>query len=111
MCAPTRLERQVAFLDSNPLVGLVGCGVYDNIDASGAVLYTSYLPEDNETIQRTLVERWCFLHPSIMFRRALYERVGGYREEFEPAEDHDLFCASWSNARRITSANVSSATG
>jgi glycosyltransferase involved in cell wall biosynthesis len=90
VCAPNRLERQVAFLDANPLVGLVGCGVFDNIDASGAVLYTSYLPEDNETIQRTLVERWCFLHPSIMFRRAHYESVGGYRKEFEPAEDHDF---------------------
>jgi len=90
VCAPTRLERQVAFLDTNPLVGLVGCGVYDNIDTSGAVLYTSYLPEDNETIQRTLVSRWCFLHPSIMFRRALHESVGGYRNVFEPAEDHDF---------------------
>jgi hypothetical protein len=64
--------------------------VYDNIDASGEVLYTSYLPEDNETIQQTLVERWCFLHPSIMFRRALHESVGGYRKEFEVAEDHDF---------------------
>ncbi len=90
VCAPIRLERQVAFLDANPLVGLVGCGVYDNIDANGAVLYTSYLPEDNETIQRTLVERWCFLHPSIMFRRSLLESVGGYRKAFEPAEDHDF---------------------
>jgi glycosyltransferase involved in cell wall biosynthesis len=90
VCAPTRLELQVAFLDAHPLVGLVGCGIYDNIDASGAVLYTSYLPEDNDTIQRTLVKRWCFLHPSIMFRRELYERVGGYRKEFECAEDHDF---------------------
>jgi hypothetical protein len=69
---------------------LIGCGVYDNIDESGAVLYTSYLPEDDETIQRTLIERWCFLHPSIMFRRELYELVGGYRTEFDAAEDHDF---------------------
>lgn len=90
VCSPARLERQVAFLDSNSLVGLVGCGVFDNIDASGQVLYTSYLPQDNETIQQSLLERWCFLHPSIMFKRALQERVGGYRKAFEPAEDHDF---------------------
>jgi glycosyltransferase involved in cell wall biosynthesis len=88
--APARLDLQAAFLESNPLVGLVGCGVYDNIDTTGAVLYTSYLPEDNDTIQQTLVERWCFLHPSIMFKREIYERVGGYRKEFEGAEDHDF---------------------
>ena len=90
VCALTRLERQVTFLDANPLVGLVGCGIYDNIDVNGAVLYTSYLPEDNDTIQRTLVERWCFLHPSIMFRSELHQTVGGYRKEFEGAEDHDF---------------------
>jgi glycosyltransferase involved in cell wall biosynthesis len=90
VCAPTRLERQVAFLEAHPEVGLVGCGVYDNIDASGEVLWTSVLPEDNETIQRTLTERWCFLHPSIMFRKTLQELVGGYRTAFEPAEDHDF---------------------
>ena len=80
----------MSFLDTHPSVGLVGCGVYDNIDSDGVVLYTSYLPEDSETIQTTLLERWCFLHPSIMFRRALLERVGGYRHEFEVAEDHDF---------------------
>jgi glycosyltransferase involved in cell wall biosynthesis len=88
--APSRLEIQVSFLDSHPDVGLVGCAVYDNIDDQGSTLYTSYLPEDNDTIQRTLVERWCFLHPSIMFRREVCERVGGYRNEFDVAEDHDF---------------------
>lgn len=90
VCAPTRLERQVAFLDAHHLVGVVGCAFYDNIDVSGAVLHSSYAPEENEAIQRTLMERWCLLHSSLMFRRALYERVGGYRKEFEPAEDHDF---------------------
>jgi len=87
---PTRLQRQVEFLDAHPAVGLVGCGVYDNVDASGTVLYTSFLPEDNETIQRALMQRWCFLHSSILFRRSLYQAAGGYRTAFEPAEDHDF---------------------
>ena len=90
VCAPTRLEKQVEFLDAHLPVGLVGCGVYDNIDASGAVLYTSFLPADNQAIQHALMERWCFLHSSIMFRRSLYQAAGGYRTAFEPAEDHDF---------------------
>jgi hypothetical protein len=36
------------------------------------------------------MERWCFLHPSITFRKELSKIVGGYRQAFEPAEDHDL---------------------
>ena len=90
VCAPERLARQVEFLDANPAVGVVGCGIYDNLDAAGTVLYTSVLPEDNETIQRTMMERWCFLHSSIMFRKALFLSCGGYRPAFEPVEDHDF---------------------
>jgi glycosyltransferase involved in cell wall biosynthesis len=90
VCAPNRLERQIAFLDANPMVGLVGCGLYDNIDVTGAVLYTTYLPQYNEAIQNALVQRWCFLHPSVMFRRALLGEAGLYRKEFEGAEDHDF---------------------
>ena len=90
VCAPTRLERQLVFLEGHTEVGIVGCGLYDNIDTVGAVLYTSCLPEDNDEIQRTLVEQWCLLHPSIMFRRSLFSLVGGYRKEFEGAEDHDF---------------------
>jgi glycosyltransferase involved in cell wall biosynthesis len=87
---PLRLAVQVKFLDEHPAVGLVGAGVYDNIDVQGSVLYVSHLPEDNETIQRTLTEQWCFLHPSIMFRARLLDQTGGFRKEFEPAEDHDF---------------------
>jgi glycosyltransferase involved in cell wall biosynthesis len=90
VCAPTRIERQVEFLQAHPAVGLVGCGIYDNIDAIGAVLYTSFLPETNEAIQRALMTRWCLLHSSIMFRKVLQQAVGGYRTAFEPAEDHDF---------------------
>ncbi len=90
VCAPARLGRQVEYLDVHPAVGLVGCGIYDNIDSAGAVLYTSILPQDNDTIQRALMEQWCFLHSSIMFRRKLYHSAGGYRSAFEPVEDHDF---------------------
>jgi glycosyltransferase involved in cell wall biosynthesis len=90
ICAPTRLEKQVAYLDQNPTVGLVGCGIYDNIDVRGAVLSTSVLPKDNESIQATLLQRWCFLHSSIMFRKELREVAGNYRGIFEPVEDHDF---------------------
>jgi glycosyltransferase involved in cell wall biosynthesis len=88
--APTRLERQVAFLDSHPEVGLIGCAAYENIDQDGNVLCKTILPEDNVTIQKSLLDEWCFLHSSIMFRKSLQSIVGGYRSAFEPVEDHDF---------------------
>lgn len=90
VCIALRLERQVTFLDAHTKVGLVGCGMYENIDGNGAVLYTTHLPKANDAIQRTILQRWCFLHPSIMFRTELFNLVGGYRKVFEGAEDHDF---------------------
>jgi glycosyltransferase involved in cell wall biosynthesis len=87
---PHRLKAQVAFLESHPEIGLIGSALYDNIDDDGSILYTSILPEDNKEIQETLIRKWCFIHPSIMFRRGIIDKVGGYRKEFEVAEDHDF---------------------
>jgi glycosyltransferase involved in cell wall biosynthesis len=90
VCAPTRLERQVAFLDAHPDIGIVGCAIYENIGENGVALGSSFLPKENDSIQRAILEEWCFLHSSITFRKLLYECVGGYRPVFEPAEDHDF---------------------
>jgi len=90
VCLPTRLAAQISFLDEHPEVGLIGCRSYENIGTDGNILCTTELPEDNETIQRMMLEKWCFLHSSIMFRRNLQALVGGYHQLFEPVEDHDF---------------------
>jgi glycosyltransferase involved in cell wall biosynthesis len=90
VCSPNRLERQVAFLDEHPEIGLIGSGAYENIDTDGKALCTTVLPIDNGMIQKMLLEKWCFLHSSIMFRKSLHSTAGGYRQSFEPIEDHDF---------------------
>lgn len=87
---PLRLELQVKFLDSHPDYVVVGCSVYDNIDLDGSLLFRTQMVSENEEIQRTLVQKWCFHHASIMFRRELLDQINGYRKEFVVAEDHDF---------------------
>jgi len=89
---PTRLESQVAFLDSHPEVGLVGTR-RRFIDPQGATLE---IPDrlvalDNSSIQEALLDFNCIHHGSFMFRCKLLEQVGLYAVELEPAEDYD-FC-------------------
>ena len=31
------------------------------------------------------------LHPSVMFEREIYDKIGGYDKNFEPAEDYQLW--------------------
>ncbi len=87
---PDRLEKQVAFLDANPDVAMVG-SLAEEIDSNGVSLGIVSYPLEYEEIQQTLIKRSCFCHPSVMFRKNDVLTVGGYRDKFRHAEDYDLW--------------------
>lgn len=82
---PTRLERQVAVLDRQRDICLVGT-LWDGMDEHGRIVR----PGDYWRLLRR--SRYApFSHSSIMFRRADFERVGGYRSEANYWEDLDFY--------------------
>lgn len=85
VCVPHRLERQVALLDAHPEAVLVG-SVFNMIDARGRQIREENLHA--LSVQRAIPP---ILHPSIMYRRASFEQVGGYREGTDYCEDGDLY--------------------
>jgi glycosyltransferase involved in cell wall biosynthesis len=87
---PERLERQRAFLDAHADVGLLGTGARE-VDAAGRVLATVTPPADDAALRRALIRRNPFVHSSIVARRALLERAGGYDERLPVAQDYDLW--------------------
>jgi hypothetical protein len=87
---PTRLEQEVAFLEAHPQVGLLGTA-YDVMDAEGHWVGRVSPPTDNETLQRTLVRHNCFGHGSVMMRREVLCRVGGYAADMPAVEDYELY--------------------
>lgn len=100
---PERLSAQVAFLQENLDVGLVG-SAYDLIDAEGDLLCTVHPPCAPDEVGRTLPERNCICHGSALYRRQCLRFVGLYRELFAPAEDYDLWLRI---AERFRVANLS----
>jgi hypothetical protein len=81
---PERLAEQVQLLNDYPDVGVVGC-LSDMIDISGRKV--------RDTDKWRLVRRSAFLpfaHGAIMYRREIFERLTGYRDECEYWEDQDL---------------------
>lgn len=86
---PDRLERQVAFLDANPAVDLVGTAMRRfNESGQGSVVTTIPHPE-----RTTLRRAKPFNHATIVTRREVYELLGGYDESrrAERCEDYDLW--------------------
>lgn len=80
---PHRLERQVAFLDRNPGVAVVGGGVIV-IDESGSELERGAGPERVDLSKGNPLS-----HPTVTMRADALRKVGGYR--LYPAEDFDLW--------------------
>jgi hypothetical protein len=82
---PDRLKRQITLLRSAPEIDLVGT-LWDGIDEEGRKVR----PGDYWRVVRQ--SRFApFSHSSIMFRRASFERAGGYRAAANYWEDLDLY--------------------
>jgi glycosyltransferase involved in cell wall biosynthesis len=92
LAEPNRLARQVAFLRGRPEVDLVGSGILV-IDPEGRPCGCRRFPTDHAAIVRALRRIVPFCHSSVLARRTVLLRAGGYRAS-EPvaAEDFDLWC-------------------
>ena len=94
---PERLERQRAFLDAHAEVGLLGTGARE-VDEAGRTAREIRPPADDRAIRRALIRRNPFVHSSVMMRRSVLERAGGYDEALPVAQDYDL----WMRMSRLT---------
>ena len=87
---PRRLELQLAFLEAHPDVGLLGTAVRLT-DYHGSDLGVWRPPTADADIRRRMIRSNQFAHPTIVFRKSLFESIGGYREDMPLAQDYDLW--------------------
>jgi glycosyltransferase involved in cell wall biosynthesis len=95
LCRNDRLERQVDHLNAHASTGLVGCLVEfggDRKQSEGYALHVDWLNSIRtpREIRRNRFVESPFAHPSVMFRRSLIDRHGGYAEGSFP-EDYELW--------------------
>ena len=101
---PERFERQAGFLESHGNHGLVGTWatvISERNEQSGMHNH----PAENHVLKYELLFDNPFVHSSMMIRKAVIDRVGGYVQEtrMRPAEDYEL----WSRvAREFDVANI-----
>ena len=87
---PERLGRQRAFLAAHPEVGLLGTAARE-IGPDGAPVRVVQPPADDAPIRRALIRANPFVHSSVMLRRELLTRAGGYDETLAVAQDYELW--------------------
>jgi glycosyltransferase involved in cell wall biosynthesis len=96
VCHQDRLRRQWEVLARNSAVVLVGA-LADGIDAAGRRVR----PRDRwRVVRRSSFAP--FPHGSVMFRKAVFDAVGGYSEAAAGYEDQDLFHRMAARGRVVT---------
>lgn len=84
---PDRIEQQLAFIQKNQLDV---CGTwYRRVSRFGRSVLRPAITHD--AIMAELLFQPPLLHPSVMMRRALIDKFGGYREDAPHAEDYELW--------------------
>lgn len=88
---PTRIEKQVEVLIKNYNIGLIGCIVQNSMVVNGVENISLFHYKIHGNALSVLKEKNIFTHGEVMFRRSIYDIVGGYREYFYFAQDYDLW--------------------
>lgn len=89
---PQRLRGQIAYLDSNANVALVGSRYRPFIDKDGEPIGEDIFPLQFSEIADELRRFRCPLfHSSVMFRKEAIRSAGGYDEGLASNEDWDLY--------------------
>lgn len=88
---PDRFEKQIRFISQHSDISVVGSWVDEFIDNPDHVVSERKLPSMPDELYRFGQKRNPMNHPTVVFRKAIVQSVGGY-EHFPLFEDYWLWC-------------------
>ena len=87
---PDRFSQQYAALAQDPGLGIVGSAV-QLMDMAGLPGRIQHMPQTDLEVRWTILFHNPFYHPTVMFRRTLFNSAGGYRASLVTSEDHYMW--------------------
>lgn len=97
-----RFEKQIAFLKENPQIGI--CGTQIDTIREKRIMPFNRLPTSNNAIRASFLFRNVLMHPSVIFRKSIFQGEAPFNNDFYLAEDYEC----WSRmAARTEFANLS----
>lgn len=91
---PNRLSKQYQVLSSSDAIAVVGCrrSIVPVFEGKFGPERMKNVPDPWPAHESVLYESNPFSQGEVMFRRSVYDCVGGYRTFFTYAQDRDLWC-------------------
>ena len=91
ICLPGRLEKQFGFMEANPACIITGSEA-EYITENGEHLFHFKCPAyTNEEIKNIIYHTCPFIHTTVMFRKDVVLKAGGYPADAHNFEDHLLW--------------------
>lgn len=87
LCLPTRFAEQLAFLEKHPELSMCGTAV----QTIGAEKRARYYPTDAQKLRAFTLFNCPFAHPTVLWRRAWFEREQLRYDETAYPEDYELW--------------------
>lgn len=87
---PERVERQVSYLQAHPAVSIAGTWCIE-FSTPNVPSFHKRLPEHAADVPRAMLFRSALAHPTVMFRRAVFERGHRYDTKFLVMQDYELW--------------------
>lgn len=90
LCREDRFRLQYDFLEKHKDIGIVGSHV-KCVDPQGTFLYDLIMPLEDKVIRKKMYFNAMLIHPTLLFRTEVIEKVGLYPTIYKNAEDYALF--------------------
>jgi glycosyltransferase involved in cell wall biosynthesis len=91
ICYPHRLAKQYEYMMHNPGCVIAGSSA-DYIDEKGSYVFTHFAPAYTDKAIKSIVTKTCpFIHSSVIFKKSVIIKRGGYNEHAHSFEDHLLW--------------------
>lgn len=87
---PDRLKIQYEYLKNHPKIAVVGADMII-ISQDGKIVSKREYPTTSQELKKVMFRYSPFAHPVVMFRKDIFERLGGYDIKMVPCEDINLW--------------------
>lgn len=87
---PDRFSKQIVFLKEHPEVGVCG-GWMEVINRDGRKIKTRITPTLPKVIHFALMFNCCIGQPTVMYKKAIIQDIGGYNPDIIAAGDYDFW--------------------
>ena len=99
-----RFRKQVEYMLAHPHIDILGTALTE-VDETGVEQGVRYYPSDETTIKVYVAKACPLAHPTVCFRKSVFEKVSGYPEYMRYSQDIALWFVALARGARI--ANLS----